>query len=804
MAEDGPPPGREPTLDERRQRAIVHLSRLGLTDEPIDRIAADAVRLVAHDLGSERVALVLPIAGRDQVLADVGWGPEGHDELLRGVSAAERLSSVRVRDLGALVEAADLPTLPAFASVQSLVVAPVVTGTGEPGLLLVADAGRDPVGLVPYAEAVAATFGLVARSELGRRALRDSEARFRSLVEQLPAITYLRSVGEEPRPLYVSPVVEHILGTPASAWLADPGLWAGRIHELDRADALAALGRHQQTRAPLDIVYRMHHADGSIRWLRDRAVIVDRADGTPVQHGVATDVTADRETAVELDRRDQIVAALMAASPVVISAVDERGINTMVAGAVEEVMGRSAGELIGLSTMRFVHEDDVPAINEQFTGLLSGRLDEARGYFRYSTDEGGWLDVEYHARPQVGADGRPHGVVYAMTDASLRLRVENELRAAKVAAEEASDAKSEFLSRMSHELRTPLNAVLGFAQLLELGPLDEEQRDNLDHILRSGRHLLALVDEVLDIARLDTGRSQLSFEAVPVHRVVESVVDAYSDVARTAGVGLRHAGSGGDVFAQADQQRLHQVIDVLVENAIHYSDRGDEVTVTTEDAGDEVVVEVRDTGIGFDAAAFDRIVQPFERLEPARQRRDAAGLGLSLAARLVNAMRADLEAESEPGVGSTFRIRLRRVSPTRIVAGSDETAGVGLRGRLVYIEDNPANIELIGAAVSRHPGIEIDAHLSGRAGLDAAREAPPAAVLLDLHLPDLPGEAVLEALKVDPRTAGVPVIVLSADATRTTIERLLSNGAAAYLTKPIDFRRFFDVLTTVLSDRDDA
>lgn len=401
--------------------------------------------------------------------------------------------------------------------------------------------------------------------------------------------------------------------------------------------------------------------------------------------------------------------------------------------------------------------------------------------------------------------GRLLGTGYVSQDITERKRAEESLRLAREEAERANWAKSEFLSRMSHELRTPLNAVLGFAQLLEIDQPRPDQFDSIAHILKAGRHLLTLIDEVLDISRIEAGRLALSLEPVPVDEVTRDAMDLMRPAAleRQATLWVE-ADVPADVYVVADRQRIKQILLNLVSNAIKYNRPGGKVRLWWESNEEQVKIHVQDTGIGISSDLMARLFQPFERLG-APSTIEGTGLGLALSHHLAHAMGGRLDADSREGEGSTFALQLPRApAPT----GSDEhhrgrahppLVGTAERSAtLLYVEDNLVNIQLIQHILARRPGIELLTTLQGSLALELAAQHEPDVVLLNLHLPDMPGEEVLQRLQAEPRTKNARVVIVSADATPGQIERLLALGAADYLTKPFDVPHFLAVIDTLL------
>ncbi len=367
----------------------------------------------------------------------------------------------------------------------------------------------------------------------------------------------------------------------------------------------------------------------------------------------------------------------------------------------------------------------------------------------------------------------------------------------------ASKAKSEFLSRMSHELRTPLNAILGFGQLLERQKPTEVQRKRVGYILSAGKHLLDLINEVLDISRIEAGRMQLSLEPVCVADALEETLDLMRPLATERSIQLSASVDiDAGVHVLADRQRFKQVLVNLLNNAVKYTPFFGGVAVSYHVPGNEKVrVLVSDTGSGIPAEKLARLFTPFERLGAEQSAIEGTGLGLALSQRLMQAMGGSIGVDSAVGKGSTFWIELpltksplERSPRDRAANGARQPSSEPASRSILYIEDNLSNLALIEQMLAERPGTALLTSMQGKVGLDLARQHTPDLILLDLHLPDVPGWDVLSQLKADSTTRHIPVVVISADATKRQMNRLMSAGAAHYLTKPLDVNKFFQVL----------
>jgi DNA-binding response OmpR family regulator len=406
------------------------------------------------------------------------------------------------------------------------------------------------------------------------------------------------------------------------------------------------------------------------------------------------------------------------------------------------------------------------------------------------------------------AEARAAGEI-AEARAALVGELEREIgerRRAEAEADMANRAKSEFLSRMSHELRTPLNSIIGFGQLLDLEVRDADARESVSHILKAGRHLLGLINEILDIAQIEAGKLPLSLEPVLVNEVVRSALDLMRPQATARRLTVANM-VGDDRYVTADRQRLQQVLVNLLSNAVKYNREGGAVTVACEaSSAGRVRVHVTDTGHGIAPALRDRLFTPFERLGAASGGIEGTGLGLVLSKELVQAMGGQLSVDSRLGEGSTFTVELAATEGVATAVGTAEATvepvkqSPAISGTILCIEDNATNLRLIERIVGQRPGLTLLSSTEGWLGLELARTHRPSLILLDLHLPDVPGSEVLTQLLADPRTRDIPVVILSADAGPRRASRLLSQGARRYLTKPLEVAELLGLFDELLGE----
>jgi len=466
-----------------------------------------------------------------------------------------------------------------------------------------------------------------------------------------------------------------------------------------------------------------------------------------------------------------------------------------------------------------VHPDDRAAVDDAYSESLrtrepyrvEHRLLMPDGRVKWVVEQG---DTNYddQGRPlhslgtvQDISEARRQQKELTALNASLEQRVAERTQAlaqAKDEAERASAAKTEFLSRMSHELRTPLNAILGFGQLLELATLGAEDADHVREILCAGRHLLELIDEMLDLSTIEAGRIQLHLQPVPLPALVDECVRLITPAAEQAGLRLAWRIDADCLPVHADRNRLRQILLNLLSNAVKYNRAGGEVLVGAQCADGVCELLVRDSGPGLSAEQIERLFQPFERLDADRSGNPGTGIGLSLCKRLVELMGGSIDVTSRLGEGSTFRVRLP-TDPAAMRAAAEAAPAAALRpigstpADVLYVEDNETNQWLMQLILQRHGGLRLRIAADADTALVMAAQEPPTLLLLDIQLPGLDGHTLLARL----RAAGcaAPAVAVSANAMPADLIRAQAAGFVDYLTKPLDLRRTLAVIDRLLA-----
>jgi len=546
--------------------------------------------------------------------------------------------------------------------------------------------------------------------------------------------------------------------------------------------------------------------NGEILWITRTACLMRDVDGHPRNYLIMVEDISERkqadkalrESKRELEAVHHANQLIMDNSQDVICTIDEWGRFVSVSAACEHVWGYMPSEIIGRPYIDLVCPEDRVMTNQVSEVLrMDGKITDFVN--RCIRKDGTLVDVLWSA-----SWSETNKIMFCVAhDVTDRARIEKELREAKEEADRANHAKSEFLSRMSHELRTPLNAILGFGQLLERQNPTETQRSRIGHIISAGRHLLNLINEVLDISRVETGNLQLSLEPVCLADALEEALGLMRPLAAERGIELLTPEPlDQSYYVMADRQRFKQVLLNLLTNAVKYTPLEGEVTVSASATGKGAMrVVVSDTGAGISPEKLARLFTPFDRLGAEQSGVEGTGLGLALCQRLMQAMHGSIGANSTLGKGSTFWVELacadsplQRIALAKRNMSAPAPESEAEKRTILYVEDNLSNLTLIEQMLADQPNIQLITAMQGQLGIELALRHSPDLILLDLHLPDLAGWEVLSRLQHHDATRDIPVIVISADATSRQIRRLMTAGARAYLTKPLDMLEFSRVI----------
>ncbi|GJL77036.1 MAG: histidine kinase [Nitrospinaceae bacterium] len=506
----------------------------------------------------------------------------------------------------------------------------------------------------------------------------------------------------------------------------------------------------------------------------------------------------------ELNENETHLRAIMHSVVDGIVTINEYGIIELVNPATEKIFGYSPGELAGQNVTCLMPEDyrqkhlnGLKKFRESRAAELLGLNLELEGL----RNDGSRFPLALAINEMVLE--QKHKFVGRIQDISLKKQEEHELRQSKELAEKANSAKSEFLSRMSHELRTPMNAILGFGQLLEYDtkePLTESQKPKVSEILKAGNHLLELINEVLDLSRIESGELTLSIENVNLHALVEETIFLVVPLAQQYDIQIENKipDASNSVFVRADRTKLKQVLLNLISNAVKYNCKKGSVILDCERGpANKIRVNITDTGPGLSMEQQKHIFEPFNRLDADKTDIEGTGIGLTITKRLLETMEGSILLKSQPEKGSCFIIELpegKEIQPDGLDScqkAKELQPDSGQRYTLLYVEDNPANLNLVEQILECRPDITLLSASRSQLGIDLACSHKPDLILMDIHMPEMDGITAMKKLKGYEETRDIPIIAVSANAMKSDIEKSLKDGFDAYITKPLNIKEFF-------------
>ena len=534
--------------------------------------------------------------------------------------------------------------------------------------------------------------------------------------------------------------------------------------------------------------------------------------------------TATMQRQEALRKAEALQNAILTSANLSIIATDENGLIQLFNLGAERMLGYTADEVVNRMSPSDMHDpQEVVARAQALSFELATPI--AAGFEALVFKASRGIEDNYELT-EIRKDGSRFAAVISITalrdnandvigyflisaDNSARKLIESGLNEALAVAEKADRAKSIFLSNMSHELRTPLNAILGFAQLMESGsprPTTVQQR-NLDQISKAGWYLLELINEILDLALIESGKVMLSHEPVLLSEIIHECRAMIEPQAHKRGISISFPHLTVPHFICADRARLKQVLINLLFNSIKYNSPDGEVAVECSLRPLESIrISVRDTGAGLAPEQLAQLFQPFNRLGKEAGVEEGTGIGLAVAKRLIELMDGTIGADSTVGVGTVFWIELKlAAAPQNVISETGLAALPKPLGRddlplrtLLYVEDNPANLELVEQLIARRADLRLLSAADGNLGIDFARAYLPEVILMDINLPGMSGIGAMTILRADPATAHIPVIAISANAVPRDIEKSLEAGFFNYLTKPIKVDKFMEALDMAL------
>ena len=545
---------------------------------------------------------------------------------------------------------------------------------------------------------------------------------------------------------------------------------------------------------------------------------------TPASVRVTGDDTTEAGLRNALLKAGALQNAILTSANFSIIATDEKGIIQLFNVGAERMLGFRADEVVNRISPSDMHDPEevrarALALSVELDTLITPGFEAlafkaSRGIediyeLTYICKDGSSFPAIVSITALRDDYGDVIGYLLIGTDNSVRKRVELQLNDAVAAAEKANRAKTDFISSMSHELRTPLNAILGFAQLVETGtpaPTPTQQR-SIDQILKAGWYLLELINEILDLALIESGKLTLSGESVSLAEVLLECQAMVEPQAQQRGIGMVFTKLGVPRFVKADRTRLKQVLINLLFNAVKYNQPGGHVTVEcTLNSPQSIRISVRDTGPGLTPVQVAQLFQPFNRLGQESGSEEGTGIGLVVTQRLVKLMGGEIGVQSTPCVGSVFWVDMPLTDAPKLAQPDanahdaprpDVHAGTPVH-TLLYIEDNPANLELVEQIVARRTDMRLLGAADASLGIEFARVYQPKVILMDINLPGISGIDALKILRADPTTAHIPIVALSANAVPRDIQKGLDAGFFNYITKPIKVNQLMTALDAAL------
>ena len=654
--------------------------------------------------------------------------------------------------------------------------------------------------------------------------------------ERLRMANLSLQVSEEKLAVTLNSIGDAVIATDAEARVTLLNPCAEKLTGWTQAEALGHLVDdvfkiiNQETRLPAIIPIDETLAHATIHGLANHTVLIARHGGecpiadscAPIcDHGgqvvgavlVFRDVTAEYAAQKTLSDHQFYTRSLIESNIDALVTTDRLGIITDVNKQMETLTGCLRGELVGTPFKGYFTD---PGRAEAGVERVVAEKTVTDYELTAHAKDGRETEVSFNATTFYDREGELQGVFAAARDITERKRLDQalkdqnlELANSKSAAEKANLAKSEFLSSMSHELRSPLTAILGFAQLMEseAPPLTPSQKESVEQILHAGWLLLTLIEEVLDLAKIESGHVSLSMEPVSLAEIITECQGMIDPQAQKRGIKMSFPKFDTPFFVLADRTRVKQVLINLLSNAIKYNTKLGSVDVSCSlETPGHVRVSVRDTGAGLRPEQLSQLFQEFNRLGQETGTEVGTGIGLVMARRLVELMSGAIGVESSVGVGSVFWFELAPVADPHLSAEAAEAAALALlpapdRARtrtVLYVEDNPANLKLVERIIGHHPNITLLTAMTGTGGVDVARASLPEVILMDINLPGITGLEALKILRDDPSTAHIPVLAISANAMPRDVKRGMEAGFFRYLTKPIKINEFMEALDGAL------
>jgi PAS domain S-box-containing protein len=655
-----------------------------------------------------------------------------------------------------------------------------------------------------------------------RRSHREMVSRYQLLVERLPMIVYMNPVDARTSTTYISPQIQTILGFSPEEWLADPKFWQTRLHPDDREKVMKEMERSERAKDAANLEYRMLDREGRVVWFHDQAVLVRDDQGRPQYwQGLKVDITQRKEAETQARQSEERFSKAFRASPIAISITRlSDGLFADVNDSFLRMLDYSREEVIGRTALDLGIFADVKE-RTAFIQMLREQGQVIDYEMSTHTKSGEKLHVLFSTEI-IDLNGESYALatVLDITDRKraeeevLKLNAELERRVQErtVQLERALRAKDEFLANMSHELRTPLNAILGLSESLSehiAGPLNEKQDRYVKTISESGTHLLSLINDILDLARIDSGQVVLNISGVDVQQVCQASLRMINQQALKKHLQVKFEIDQEITSIWVDERRIKQILVNLLSNAVKFTPSGGELGLDVHGDRREkrVMFTVWDHGIGIRESDLDRLFQPFVQLDSSLAREaTGTGLGLALVAQMARLHGGSVSVESQLDEGSRFTVTL----PWEPALATDDELRMKSTGKfrairpeakdrpiVLLIEDTRETTALVTDYLQM-AGYQVVSARDALTGIDLAKRTRPNIILMDIQLPGIDGLEATRRLRADPELRVLPVIALTALAMPGDRERCLAAGANDYLTKPVSLKKLASLIEQYL------
>jgi len=686
-----------------------------------------------------------------------------------------------------------------------------------------------------YGEVWLAVFRDISKQKKSEERQKQTEERLNYLVSASPVTIYTCKATPPFAATYISPNIKEFMGFEPKQFTNNPSFWVDNIHPDDSQRVFDGLPQLFENNSHAH-EYRFRASDGRYIWMMDSLKLIRDKDGNPIEIiGNWSDNSKHRQAAEALALSEEKLRLIHSRVPGIVYQfkVDKKGNKSLpyVSPTIDNYLGVTSQSVMDDADVWFdlTHPDDRPGLDASIVESMTQMITwDWNGRFIRDDNDTRWLHGT--STPEKLSDGSTlwNGVFIDITEQKkaevelekhrnhledLVVERTTDLSNARDEAEKANASKSDFLSSMSHELRTPMNAILGFGQLLELDvdTLNESQQSNVKEILDAGEHLLTLINEVLDLAKIESGKMEVFIENVQLNEIIQQSITLIQSQAEARKIEVINNISDNGYTVQADLTRLKQVILNLLSNAVKYNSDNGKITLEsslTETDSQCIRLCITDTGKGLNDEEISKLFRSFERLDVV-DNVEGTGIGLVITKHLIELMNGTIGVESTKGTGSTFWIELPKssqypVEQSYVIDNKKEIIKVQdniqtkSNHSVLYIEDNPANMKLVTRIISLRSNTEVLKASEPFTGLEMASKHQPDLILLDINLPGIDGYEVLKRLRQQESTQNIPVIAVSANAMKKDIERGLAAGFNDYITKPIDINALLHSVDRIL------